>query len=191
MKCIICKQFSIKIICTICSKDLLNTQLSTRILPDGFKIYSFYQYNQIENLLKTKHTHLGESVYRVLAKITFSQFAKDFSFKSEVYAVPIDDHVKNGYSHTAILAHALKVKNIKPIFSKLRAKSQTTYSGKTLDFRLQNPRQFQYNFKSDIDVILVDDIVTTTATINEAKNILIKSGVNPLFALTLADAREP
>ncbi len=190
MKCIICKKFSIKIICKNCRTHLLNTQLSVRTLPDGFKIYSFYQYNQIEELLKTKHTHLGSSVYSILAKITFRQFAKDFPFPSKVYAMPIDDHIKSGYSHTAILAQALKVKNIKPIFSKLRAESRITYSGKTLDFRLQNPRDFQYTFKHNIDVILVDDIVTTTTTINEAKNMLIRNGVNPLFALTLANARE-
>lgn len=190
MKCIICKQFSFKLICKNCQKTLLKPSRSTRTLPDGFKIYSFYRYQDIEDLLKTKHTHIGAGIYAILAQNAFGEFSCEFSFLSQIYALPIDDHVKSGYSHTAILANALKSKNIKPVFNKLRAKNHISYSGQSLTFRLQNPRDFEYSFKSEIDVILVDDIVTSTTTINEAKNTLRKSKVNPLFALTLADARE-
>ncbi len=58
-----------------------------------------------------------------------------------------------------------------------------------LDFRLDNPRGFVYNGLSDIDVILVDDIITTGLTIQEAKEKLEDNGVRVLFAITLADAR--
>ncbi len=191
MKCIICKQYSLKLICKRCQINFLQPKLLERTLPDGFKIYSFYHYSEIENLLKTKHTHIGASVYAILADIAFKRFSDAFSFINPVYALPVDDHVKNGYSHTAILAYALKSKNINPIFASLRATNRMTYSGQTLEYRLQNPRVFHYSFKSNIDAILVDDIVTSTSTINEAKNILLKNAVTPLFALTLADAREP
>ncbi len=190
MKCIICKQFSLKLICKNCQKTFLRPSRSIRTLPDGFKIYSFYAYKDIEDLIKTKHTHIGSAIYSILAKNAFFEFAKEFTFSSQIYAISIDDHVKSGYSHTAILANSLKSKNIKPVFNKLRAKNSVSYSGESLSFRLQNIRDFEYSFKSNIDAILVDDIVTTTTTINEAKNTLIKSKVNPLFALTLADARE-
>ena len=191
MKCIICKQYSLKLICKKCQSSFLQPKLLERTLPDGFKIYSFYHYSEIEELLKTKHTHIGASVYAILAHISFKRFSDAFSFVNPVYALPIDDHAKNGYSHTAILTKALKSKNINPIFASLRAENHTTYSGQSLEFRLQNPRRFNYTFKSDIDAILVDDIVTSTTTINEAKNTLLKNAVTPLFALTLADAREP
>jgi competence protein ComFC len=141
--------------------------------------------------LKTKHTHIGEAVYKILVKNAFTEFSKEFKFSDKVYAIPIDDDTNSGYSHTAILANALKSKNIKPIYSKLRAKNQITYSGKSLEYRLKNRREFHYSYRSNIDVILVDDIVTTTTTLNEAKNRLLKASVNPLFALTLADARDP
>ncbi len=190
MKCIICKTYSIKIICVKCQKTFLTPQLSTRILSDGFKIFSFYFYDDIADLLKTKHTYIGSSVYAILAKNAFRFFIDDLFTKEMIYAIPIDDHIINGYSHTAILAKALKSKNIKPVFNSLRAKNNITYSGKTLEYRLKNPREFEYTFKSEIDAILIDDIVTSTTTINEAKNTLLKAGVNPIFALTLADARE-
>jgi len=190
MKCILCKQYSLKLICKSCQHTFLEPKLSERTLADGFKIYSFYHYAEIEDLLKTKHTHIGAAVYTLLASLAMKRFANAFSFINPVYAIAIDDHVKNGYSHTAILTKALKSKDIVPLFGSLRAQNKITYSGRSLEYRLQNPRGFFYTYKSNIDAILVDDIVTSSTTINEAKNTLIKNGVNPLFGLTLADARE-
>ena len=189
IKCITCKRFSLPIICKKCQKLLLKPNLSTRTLPDGFKIYSFYKYSDIEDLLKTKHTYLGSFVYTILAKNSFKHFAKNFSFSNLVYALAIDDHVRYGYSHTAILTKALKSPSIKPCFNTLKSQNSISYSGKSLDYRLKHPRDFIYTFKRDIDVILVDDIVTTTTTILEAKSVVKKHGAKPIFALTLADAK--
>ncbi len=191
MKCIVCKQISFKIICKNCQQTFLKPSKTARELPCGFKIYSFYHYDEIADFLKTKHTHIGASVYKILAENAFRKFAQEFKFSSTIYALPIDDHSNSGYSHTAILAKELRAKNIKPKYSKLRAQNKVSYSGKSLEYRLKNPRKFYYNFKSNIDVILIDDIVTSSTTLNEAKNRLLKEDVNPLFALTLADARDP
>ncbi len=55
---------------------------------------------------------------------------------------------------------------------------------------MENSRDFLYKCKSGIDVILVDDIITTGITLQEAQKVLISHGDNVLFALTLADAEE-
>jgi competence protein ComFC len=55
---------------------------------------------------------------------------------------------------------------------------------------LDNPRDFKYTFKKNINAILIDDIVTTGTTLCEAYSILKKNNINVLFALTLADARQ-
>jgi competence protein ComFC len=138
----------------------------------------------------TKHKDIGYFVYNILAKRTFKEFAKNFSYKQKVYSIAIDDNPKDGYSHTAILNKYLKSKYIKPVFSKLRAQNSVSYSGKSLDFRLNNPRDFKYDFKRDIEVILVDDIITTGTTLKEASKVLENEGIRVLFALTLADARD-
>jgi competence protein ComFC len=65
-----------------------------------------------------------------------------------------------------------------------------SYSGQSLEFRLSNPRKFTYTGKKNIDAILVDDIITTGTTLQEAMIVLKKNGVRVQFALTLADARE-
>ena len=87
------------------------------------------------------------------------------------------------------MANALRAKNLKPIFHALHATSKISYSGKDLQFRQNNPRNFKILKKITAPVILVDDIVTTGTTILEARNTLEKAGVKVLFALVLADAK--
>jgi len=190
MRCILCRKLSLSHICIPCQKTFLKPTLSTRLIGDNFKVFSFYKYHDISPLLKTKHTHLGASVYQILANNAMKKFAQNFSFDNRVYAIGIDDHSKVGYSHTAILTKALKSEVITPLFNVLRAESDVSYSGQSLAYRLKNPRGFIYHDKSPKDIILVDDILTTGMTILEAKKSLEKSFSTPLFALTLADVRE-
>ena len=116
-------------------------------------------------------------------------FLQQFDFPKGAYGVPIDDHVRHGYAHSAILAHALK-SIIKPLYKSLRAQNNQTYSGQKLAFRQSHKRNFTFTCKDKRDVILIDDIVTTGTTLQEAQNVLEKAGVNVLFALVLADAKE-
>jgi len=190
MKCISCNSLSFDIICKKCQKLYLTPSITKRVLPCGLSVYSFYPYSQIEKFIKTKHTYKGFALYRILAENSFKVFSCEFDYFKQVYALPVDDVVKDDYSHTAILAKALKSKLIKPVFSSLRAKNRVSYSSKSLKYRLENPRDFQYSFKKNIDVILVDDVITTGTTLLEANTLLKNHDVTPLFALTLADARQ-
>lgn len=189
MRCLLCQDLYFSLVCPTCQKTFLKQNKSTRTLSNSLKVYSFYGYKDIETLLHTKHNFIGSFVYKILAENSFKQFPKEFEFPNGVYALACDDHIKSGYSHTAILSGALKSKNIKPIFSKLRAQNSVNYSGKSLQYREQNPRNFTYSYKKGIDAILVDDIITTGTTLIEASELLKKEGVNVLFALALSDAR--
>ena len=84
----------------------------------------------------------------------------------------------------------MKQKNSKPLHASLMAQNRVSYAGKDLQFRLENSRDFIYTGLSDIDVILVDDIITTGITLQEAHKVLVSHRVNVLFALTLADVKE-
>jgi competence protein ComFC len=117
-------------------------------------------------------------------------FAQNFEYDSKVISLSIDDHVKNGYSHTAVLNKALQSRWIKPLYAKIRAKNTISYSGKDYQFRLLNPRDFKVVEFDDEDVILVDDVITTGLTLTQAVQALQKEGKNVLFCLTLADARK-
>ena len=190
MYCLVCGELSFFHICKNCRSSFLTPKITKRVLQDGFEVISFYKYSDIKDLLHTKHKFIGSFVYNILAKESFLKFATNFKLDSMVFSLSCDDDISSGYSHNAILNKYLKSSFITPVHSVLRATNSVKYSGKSLQFRQNNPRNFIYKFKPDIDAILVDDIITTGTTINEAKETLKKYNVNVLFALTLADARD-
>ncbi|GAB6045041.1 ComF family protein [Caminibacter profundus] len=147
-------------------------------------VFSFFDYDVLEFFNKYKYHKRGDLVYKILAR-PFREFALNFEYKA--YVIPIDDNPKKGFSHTAILAKALHSKYLNPIFGSLIATSDVKYAGKSLEFRLKNPRNFIYLGKKNIDVILVDDIKTTGITIKEAIKTLEKYNVNVLFSVVLSD----
>jgi competence protein ComFC len=191
MRCLSCQKLSFRAFCKECQNSLLKPNITKRVIGT-LDVYSFYKYSTIETILLTKHTNLGYRVFSAISKITFKSFINEFvsNDKRKIYIVGIDEKVKNGYSHVAILTNSMKTKYSKVLQASLLSSNSIKYSGKTLQFRLENPRNFIYNGKKNIDVILIDDIITTGTTLQEAKNVLEKSGVNVLFALTLADAQE-
>ena len=118
MRCIICERVSLfNIICLNCQKTILSPSLYQRKLRSGLKIISFYKYDEVQDLLKTKGSYLGFHVLNILAKLSMKHFTDSFAKKlnsnEKTFLVPIDDAVslnRGGYSHTAILVNQLKVK---------------------------------------------------------------------------------
>ncbi|MCD6432529.1 MAG: ComF family protein [Sulfurimonas sp.] len=188
MKCLLCENFSFSHICSLCQETFLTPSIYKRKILNGIEVISFYKYKDIKNLLHTKHTDLGFYIYKILAKNSFADFTKNFNYPHSISSLAIDDHVESGYSHTAILNQELKSKNIKPQFNKLRAKNRVSYSGKSREFRLLNPREFQLKNIKTKEVILVDDIITTGSTLTQAIQTLQADKKEVLFCLTLADA---
>jgi len=187
MKCLMCESLSLKHICSSCQELFLTPKLYKRQLSNGIQVFSFYKYIEIKTLLHTKHTDLGFYIYNILAQKSFTKFAEEFTLEAEVISLAIDDSIDSGYSHTAILNKNLKSQYIKPLYSKLRATNSVSYSGKSKLFRESNPRNFKLsNFRAK-SLILVDDIVTTGATLSEAIEILHKADKEVLFCLTLCD----
>ena len=190
IRCFSCSELSLEIICQKCQDHYLKAELYTREIEENFINYSFYQYDEIKNLLNTKYQFFGDKIYNILAKKSFEIFAQNFTFNEQIFAIPIDDNVTiHNYSHTAILAKHLKSQFIKPLYNSLHATNHIKYAGQTKEFREKHPRGFKYKKKSHITTILVDDILTTGTTIKEAKKVLSNHDLEVLFSLTLSDAR--
>jgi competence protein ComFC len=191
MRCFSCSKLSFTIICKRCKEELFVPTVTTRQIGT-LDVISFFKYTTLEPLLLSKHKPEGYRIYKALAEMTMKPFIQEFveHDEGEVYVVGVDEHVKSGYSHTALLSQAMKMKYIIPQHSVLMARNRVNYSGKPLQFRLDNPRDFVYSGKKGVDVILVDDIITTGITLQEAQKVLIENDVNVLFALTLADVEE-
>ncbi|MDA3945682.1 MAG: phosphoribosyltransferase family protein [Helicobacteraceae bacterium] len=190
MKCLLCASWSLTHICKACQNENLEPSFYKRKIRGNIDVYSFYKYKEIEKLLHTKHTDLGFYIYSLLGKIAFSRFAENFSLEEEVVSLGVDEHVKHGYSHTAILNRALRSEQIHPRFNKISAGSSDTYSGKNFQYRLLHPRKFQVRSFREHYVILVDDIITTGMTLTQAVEALEREGKEVLFCLTLADAQK-
>ena len=188
MKCMLCESLSFTHICSTCQNTFLTPSICHRKISNNIEVISFYKYKEIKDLLHTKHTDLGFYMYTILAKNSLQKFASEFQFDYPVTSIAIDDHVQNGYSHTALLNKALKSKHIKPKYNALRANNKVSYSGKSKEFRLMNPRNFEMKDFNGDDVILVDDIITTGSTLTQAIQTLKSNKKEVLFCLTLADA---
>jgi len=155
-------------------------------------VISLFKYQNIAPFLLAKHTPTGYRLYRYFARKHIAPFLRAFAEGLERPArlIGIDEVPRGGYSHTAILSHLGSVPGLKALPASLLAKNRVDYAGKTLQYRLNNPRDFRYRGPSNIEVILIDDIITTGSTLGEAHRLLMASGVEVLFALTLADVRD-
>jgi len=168
---------------------LLEPHFHKRELSKDFFVYSFYGYEDIKELLNTKYEFYGDKIFNILGKLAFNKFSTNFSFTHEIYAIPIDDHTRHEFSQSAILTRHLQSEFIKPKYSTLKATNIVKFAGKDLEFRKTNKRDFLYNGDKNIQVILVDDLVTSGTTLLEAKEVLEQNNCEVLFALTLSDAK--
>ena len=182
-----CENLSLTHICASCQKTFLTPALYRRKLPNGIEVLSFYKYKEIQELLFTKHTDIGFYIYSILAELSLKKFSDAFHLGERVHSIAIDDTIKSGYSHTAILNKALKSYAIKPLYKRVRARNSISYSGKSREFRLKNPRDFEVKKFRGNSVILVDDIITTGTTLTQAIEALRREGKEVLFCLTLCD----
>ena len=183
-----CESLSLSHICSTCRDTYLTPSIYKRKINQNIEVISFYKYSEIKDLLHTKHTDLGFYIYKILAKQAFAKFATEFSFGATLVSIGIDDNVKSGYSHTAILNKYLTCRDIKPLFNKLRSTNDISYSGKSREYRLMNPRDFKLNYFTEKNVIIVDDIITTGFTLDQAIQTIKSNKKEVLFCLTLADA---
>ncbi|QOR00795.1 ComF family protein [Campylobacter sp. 2014D-0216] len=189
MRCFNCHGFSLASFCPACKEELLEYSLGIRELEEGFKVYYFYQYDQIKHLIYFKHRFQGYFVLNALARLSFAKFKDFFQPACEINAIALDDKTEKNYSHTAILTRHLKTRFIKPMYHTLQASSRHKYSGKSLKFRKDNKRLYQLLKLPKHPVILVDDVVTTGLSLLEAKKLLEKNNIKVLFALVLANAK--
>jgi len=190
MRCYSCHRLSLKPLCSDCRKRLFVPTIRKR-RAGSLEVISFYRYSLLESLLLHKHKPEGYRIFKDLARMTLKPFVENFLREDPrpVAIIGIDEKVKGGYAHVAVMTREMRSALSTPLHASLLSRNSVNYAGKTLQYRLDHPREFLYRGPEGIDAILVDDIITTGITLQEAQGILAEHHVNVLFALTLADAR--
>lgn len=189
MRCLSCGRFSFKILCKDCL-ELVVLGLTCRDLQ-GFRVYGFFEYASVAELLHAKYAVVGNKIYNALAKLALEYLKTQLKVPYNAYSIGIDDRIsKQGYAHNAIFLNHLKEVGLKPMYRTLYASNSVSYAGKTLEFREKNPRNFVLKRAvKGRQIVLVDDIVTSGLTLLEAKECLESNGAKVLHAFVLADAR--
>jgi len=199
-----------KILCKNCLKtvEILSGFPHTKF--NGVEIYStsFYEGTMKDLILKLKFNH-KKDIAKVLAYFLFKYFYKlkaykkecgDFSFLENIVAVPVPTNKSNikrrGYNNVyeivrefAALSKVsysknilLKIKNTKPQY-KLGPKKRAENVSGSFSINLKEYKRFKGK-----TVLIIDDIYTTGATLNEVIKTFKKEEVNNIFCITLSKA---
>ncbi len=192
MRCQSCHRLSWSVVCDACRDRLLVPSPTSRKIGT-LEVVSLFAYEHLEPFLLTKHTPTGWRVYRYFGRHFIAPFLDEFvqkiSQETAIRVVTAGSEVSHGYSHTAAMLHGLRHVRLRSDPVGLRARHAVHYAGKSLAYRLAHPRGFVYTGPPGGDAILLDDIVTTGLTLQEAARTLEQRNVNVLFGLVMADAQ--
>jgi len=194
MRCFSCDNLSFDPICKDCIREFLKPEMLEKEIGN-LKVISFFDYNNTAEFIKSKYISSGARVYKFIAKKYFQPFIKAYveSYKDrKLYLIGVDEDINSReYSNISILMHyGAKENKAKALHNVLKAKNKVKYAGKSLEYRLNNPRNFIYSGPKDISAILIDDTVTTGSTLEEASRVLKSYGVKIDFALTVSMAKD-
>jgi ComF family protein len=154
--------------------------------------YENFILNAIHQFKYNRNISTGEILASFMADFRFPDI--DFADYSLIMPVPL--HIKRlrerGFNQSLILARLMGKKRRIPVnFSLLkRHKFTITQAGSNRNERKQNIKgAFEVSDSKIIagkNIILVDDVYTTGATVNECAKILIRAGAQKVAVLTLA-----
>ncbi len=191
-------------LCPVCGMAFLNSPAESHLCGNCLENRPFfscaravasYETIILDAIHKFKYGHdlsIGSALASFLTDFSFP----DFKFQTFHLLIPVPMHIKKlrerGFNQSLILANTLgKKQQINVNFSLLkRRKSTLTQTGLNKKEREQNIKgAFEVSDNKNIagkNIILIDDVYTTGATLNECAKTLMKAGAKKVAALTLA-----
>ncbi|MBD3859256.1 ComF family protein [Bacillus sp. 28A-2] len=198
--CASCKNHLVKIhrpICPKCGRAQLNDQLCqdcTRWNEQSdfsevlVKNRSVYAYNDLMKDVLARFKFRGDTALAELFKRDVrAVFKRSFSMKEPVLLpIPLSQErlKERGFNQSVVIATLIGV----PILQPLVKIHQSKQSKKNKSERLDQKGLFQLKQSDAIlqkDIVLIDDIYTTGATIYDAANILKDAGAKSVSSFTL------
>jgi len=153
--------------------------------------FNDYYRTLIHRFKYDKKIHLGERLAKSLGEKVAKE--KDFLNCDLIIPVPLhrSRHRERGFNQSDILAQGVSQRTGVPLAKGILKRKKHTQDQTYLD-----PQQRKENVKDAFvitqpekingkQVILVDDVITTGATLNECAQMLLEAGATKIFAVTL------
>jgi len=166
----------------------------TNYIKQLFSLYKFGQESAIQTLIHELKYQNKFNVGRILGTNLANKFLKDLSDLSIDYIIPVPLHnvkkAERGYNQSYFIAKGIsKVTQIK-IADNILVRNKFTSSQTLL-----NKTERELNVKEafalkktifDKNILLVDDVITTGATINACAKLLNEIGIENIYAASIA-----
>ena len=189
-------------VCPICQRQAIGGKIhpkcQTRYTLDGLVVACRYR-DPVKIAIQKVKYRLVYDIAKVLVDLLATQIYK-FSIPQKVIVVPVPLHNKRknwrGFNQAEILAKDLS-KKFKVEYSDVlfRNRETKTQVGLTRDERKDNVRG-AFSLRSDLrdpsaivqseNIVLVDDVYTSGATMAECAKVLKKSGVKSVWGMAVA-----
>ena len=165
--------------------------------PVYFKSISVLKYDEFSKSLITKFKYSDKTyIARYFADLIFGygkEILPDIDF---IAPVPLHKLrlITRRYNQAALIANHFAKLSGKKIINDLLVRTKNTKAQATLNKKLRGKnivgvftlnKKYQQHIKGK-NILLIDDVITTGATINSCSKVLKKSGVNKVYVLTLA-----
>lgn len=188
--CIICKEEDCFGICEHCKKSIKTIDI---LYQDKIISYGYYGGVLKELILRFKYKS-NFTAGDILAEFLEDYITKNFNYKEYIITyIPLSKKSKKarGFNQCEYIARKI-ARDLCIEASEVLIKGRETKEQKTLkkDERYENIKD-AFKLKDGVNlegcnIILIDDVTTTGATINEAYRLLKKSNVKEIKLLTLA-----
>ena len=186
-KCIICRTDGFIGLCPYCK-----SKINRATIENGNLSYGFYGGTLKTLILKFKYESDFTAGY-LLSKLLVEMIKENEIYADVICYVPMTkkSEKKRGFNQCEVIARHIGYHINVPVSDCIK-KIKNTKEQKTLtkEERVKSIKgAFKVSRIKDIknkNVILIDDVMTTGATINECKDVLKKSGVNNITVLTIA-----
>jgi len=186
-KCIICRTDGFIGLCPYCK-----SKINRAAIENGNLSYGFYGGTLKTLILKFKYESDFTAGY-LLSKLLVEMIKENEIYADVICYVPMTkkSEKKRGFNQCEVIARHIGYHINVPVSDCIK-KIKNTKEQKTLtkEERVKSIKgAFKVSRIKDIknkNVILIDDVMTTGATINECKDVLKKSGVNKITVLTIA-----
>lgn len=200
--CLMCKERAIdtkNFICKNCydNLEIIDRQICIN-LPYINKVYYSLIYNRfIRDRIKDYKYNGKNYLYRPFGEMMLNTYYKNDIKIDKIIYVPMHRRKEalRGYNQAELLGKYISKKTQKPLIKdliKIKATKIQSHSDKINrmenlrdSFKIKNNRSI-----NNIRILLIDDIITTGATMDECSRVLIEAGAREVIGLALTSSKE-